>query len=82
MLALHVGIRELMDDVSASSRGDPLSLSFLGSLRVRSHQYDPEPGFFPLSSLLRPSAVQPVRYLNRCYQSDVCAPIPVSCESE
>ncbi len=81
MLALHVGIRELMDDVSASSRGDPLSLSFLGSLRMRSHQRAHESGFFPQRSSLKPSAVPPVKYLTRYYQSDACAPIPVSCES-
>ncbi|KJE76190.1 hypothetical protein FEAC_20520 [Ferrimicrobium acidiphilum DSM 19497] len=35
MLAPHFGIRELMYDVSASSRGDPVALSFVGFLRAR-----------------------------------------------
>ena len=47
MLALHVGIRELMYDVSASSRGDPLSLSFLGSLRAARTSAIVSPGFSP-----------------------------------
>ena len=50
MLALHFGIRELMYDVSASSRGDPVALSFVGSLRTARTSAMTSPGFSPSAS--------------------------------
>ncbi len=50
MLTLHFGIRELMYDVSASTRGDPVALSFVGSLRTVRTSAITSPGFSPSSS--------------------------------
>jgi hypothetical protein len=47
MLALYFGIRELMYDVSAFSRGDPVALSFVGSLRATRTSAITSPGFSP-----------------------------------
>ena len=47
MLAPHFGIRELIYDVLASSRGDPVVLSFVGSLRVACTSAITSPGFAP-----------------------------------
>ena len=45
MLAPHFGIRELRYDISASSRGDPVVLSFVGSLRAACTSAMTGPGF-------------------------------------
>jgi hypothetical protein len=64
MLALHFDIRELMYDVSASTRGDPVALSFVGFLRMRAPVLSPV-RVLPLRSCCRHSAAQAINSLTK-----------------